>query len=172
MIKKEIYFTSDVFKEVSNKLGVSSKIVEKVFNSYINSFKQNIEESDDIVYKLPYLGELMISKGDCSREIEKLNKRHTRREDVEEKKRLAQQIKNYRIRLKKIKIEVAKINRMRGYMRREKRQLLMLKKLALTTPENIRRKTLLHGTTLEEAMQKQNDYAYSYYEKNNLQVTL
>ena len=172
MDKKEIYFSSDVFKEVASKLGLTQKVVEKAFNSYLKSFKENIEDSDDIIYRLPNLGEFMITKADCGREIEKLKKRHFRSNSIDEKEKLLQQIKNYRIRLKKIKIEVEKIKKIRGYMRREKRELMNMRRLGFTTPENMKRKTLLYGTTIEEAMQKQNEYAYEYYEKNNLPITL
>lgn len=172
MNKKEIYFSRDVFEDVAKQLNLSPKVVEQAFNSFLKSYKKEIEETDDLIYALPYLGEFMISKGDASREIEKLKKRYYRTESVEDKEQLGKKIERYRIRLKKIKIELEKMKHNRKYLTRLQRDVVLARKQGLSSPENIHRKKLLYNTTFEEAMKKQNEYAYKYYEDNNLPVTL
>lgn len=170
--KKEIYFSKDVFRNVAKKHGVSEKIIEKAFNSFIQSFKTNIEETDDILYPLPYLGEMMITEGDARREYNKFKKRASREKNKIEKERLSRISKNYLIRIKKIRIEVEKMKRVRISQVPGGARKMWSRKYGMTEPENIKRKNLLMGSTLDEAIKRQNDYAYKYYEKNNLPVTL
>lgn len=172
MTKKEIYFSKDVYTEVAKRLNLTETQVESVLSSYLESFKENIQDTDDIVYKLPFLGNLMITKADAGREIEKLRKRQFRETDPEVKIKIGKSLENYRVRLKKIKIELEKMKHNRTYMVRSKKDRLVATKMALTTPENVKRKSFLFNTTIEEAMHNQNEYAYKHYEKNNLPITL
>lgn len=170
--KKEIYFTKDVFKDVSEKLNVNPKVIEGAFSSFVDFLKKNIENTDNILYPLPYLGEMMITHGDALREMEKYHKRSQRERNREEKKRLSQVAYNYRVRAKKIRIEVAKIQRSKLRMSWGSKRKLFTRKYGLTKPENIKSKDKLMHYKLEEVIQKQNDYAYKHYKEKNLPVTL
>lgn len=170
--KKEIYFTKDVFRNVSEKNKVNPKIVEGAFNSFVKYFKQNIEDTDNILYPLPYLGEMMITHGDALREMDKFRKRASRERNKEEKARLLKVSQNYRVRVKKIRIELEKTKRMRIHVNRDQRKKLWTRKYGLSRPENIKRKENFMNHTLEEVMNKQNEYAYKHYKEKNLPVTL
>ena len=140
--EKEIYFSKDVFKQVADRQGVSIKIVEKAFKTFLKYYKKQLEEGEDIIYELPFLGEMILSKVDANRELEKYRRRYYREKDPQEKERLLGIVNNYRVRLKKIKIEVEKIKRHRGYLRKEVRQKMINRKMAMTTPDNIRKRRL------------------------------
>lgn len=166
---KEIYFSKDVFKQVAERQGVSIKVVEKAFKTFLKYYKKQLEEGDGIIYELPYLGEMILSKTDANKELEKYRRRYYREKDPKEQERLRKVVDNYRIRLKKIKIEVEKIKRHKGYLRKEVRQKMIQRKMSMTTPDNIRKRSLLMGHSLEESMKKQNEYAYKHYEKLKIQ---
>lgn len=169
---KEFYLTRDVYRDVSEKLNISPKIVEEVFTSFLKSFKTNIENTDDILYDLPHLGEMMINKTDALRELNKYKKRSEREKNPVEKERLKNVCHNYRVRIKKIRIEIEKIKKRRGFMHRSKRSILYSRKFGISTPENIKRRKNFKGLTLDEVMKRQNDYAYKFYKENNSSVVL
>lgn len=54
--KKVMYFTNDVVKDVSNKTGFSVEVIKDVWDSYMESFKDYLIETDSLFYVLPYLG--------------------------------------------------------------------------------------------------------------------
>lgn len=170
--KKEIYFDKDVFKAVAESQSTNPKVVERVFRSFLTSFKKRIEETDDIMYSLPYLGEMMITHGDALREMEKFKKRAQREKNNVEKERLLQVTENYRVRVRKIRIELEKIKRYRKKVKRSHRRIMWLRKIGMTTPENTRRKENLMSQTLDEVIRRQNEYAYKHYKEKNIPVAL
>ena len=107
-IKKEIYFDSDIFEEVANRHNIKESIVKDAFNSYISSFKKYIENTDYISYRMPYMGEMLISLSASKREMEKYKRRYLREKDELKKESLKNIYLNYRLKLKKVKIETVK----------------------------------------------------------------
>lgn len=170
--KKEIYFDKDVFKDVAKAHSINPKVVERTFRSFLTSFKKNIEETDGIMYNLPYLGEMMISHGDALREMEKFKKRAQREKNKVEKERLLQVTENYRVRVRKIRIELEKIKRYRSRIKRSHKRIMWVRKIGMSTPENTRKKENLMGQSLDEVIRRQNEYAYKHYKDKNIPVTL
>lgn len=172
MDKKEIYFSNDVFKEVGEKHGINPKVVEEVFNSFLDSYKDQIVEDDGLVYEMPYMGEMMIHKTEASRKIDSYLKRSQRETNPKLKEKYKNIANNYIVRVKKISIEMEKMKRKRTFKNQYHRKKLLYKKFGMTSAENIKRKNLFMGHSLEEVAEMQNEYAYKYYKKNNLPVTL
>lgn len=170
--KKEIYFSKDVFKSVGEKHSLHPKHIEKAFISFLTSFKKNIEETDSILYEMPYLGEMMITKGDSLRNMEKFRKRSIRTKDKAEKEKYKEISDRYKIRAKKITIELEKLKTGRKYLSKKRRKKMYARKFGLTNPDNMTFKKILYNTTIEEAIKMQNEYAYEYYKRNNLPITL
>lgn len=167
-MNKEIYFSNDIYQEVGKKLNVNPKIIEQAFLSFLRNYKKDIEEGDSIIYSLPYLGDMMISKTDAQKEIRRLEKRKERAKKAEEKEDIQKKIDNYRLRLKKIKVEIERLKHNRTYLNSHKRKRMKSIQMGLTTPENIKRAKLFMSHTLEEVMNKQNEYAHNYYKNSNL----
>lgn len=167
---KEIYFGQDVIKTVSEKLGYRDFIVEGVLNTFIESFKRRLEDTDELVYNMPYLGNMILSNTEAKTELMKYMKRAQREKDPVEKERLKQVVKNYRIRYKKIKIELEKYKHKTGWKNKWKRARLIKMYISLTSRGALSRKKYLKGKPLEEVMRLQNEYAYNYYKKRNLPV--
>ena len=86
--KKEIYFDSDIFTEVADRHNLKESIVKDAFNSYISSFKEFIENTDYISYRMPYMGEMLISLSTSIREMEKYKRRYLREKDDVEREKL------------------------------------------------------------------------------------
>lgn len=168
--KKEIYFTKDVIKYVANKNNVTQRKVEEALTQFLSFYKQYIEDTSYIMYDLPYLGEMTITISEAKREIERISKRYQREKNKVEKERLANAVSNSRIRLKKIKIEVAKLKKKRGYFNRFKRNRMIVRKNGFTKPEPIKNTKLYRGETFEEVIRRQNEYAYKHYKKLNKPV--
>ena len=170
--KKEIYFSNDVYSRVATNLNIPQRKVESVFNSFLNFYKRFIQETDGILYDLPHLGELSLTENEALTELEKFKKRHQREKNKEEKLRLEKVIQNYRIKIKKIRVEVEKFKNKKAYINPNKYNNIFLSRgVNLIKSQSIKNKRLRMGLSLDEVMKKQNEYAYKFYEKNNIPVT-
>lgn len=168
--KKEIYFTNDVIKRVSRKHDVNPVLVQRVLNHFFDYFKELILETDDIVYHMPYMGKMTITEKEALRAVEKFNKRAMSSETEEEKEMNYRYAKNFRIRAKKVRIELEKLSRAFGIRYDFKRKSLLRKYFSIKEVPVIQNKRYMRGMTLEETIDKQNEYAYKFYEKYGKEV--
>ena len=166
-IKKEIYFDSDIFEEVANRHNIKESIVKDAFNSYISSFKKYIENTDYISYRMPYMGEMLISLSASKREMEKYKRRYLREKDELKKESLKNIYLNYRLKLKKVKIETEKGKRFGKYKIAGAKRRTVNRKMKLKNGDSFL-KLMGTGDKLLSSIKKQNDYAYNHYNRKNL----
>lgn len=114
---KEIYFSDDVYSSVAERLGLPKTEVKRCFDSYIQSVKDYILETDYLVYTLPFLGKLaMDSKALDLKSIEaKVYKfKDYKRYPTEKEQNIAREwgdlfYENSKRRVKKMKILLANL---------------------------------------------------------------
>ena len=168
-IKKEIYFTNDVFREVSKRISVPEPLVKEVFNDFINDLKQYILETDSLFYGLNPLGTLSINKRELDKNIRKLSNKIYKEKDDVEKQKLQLFLDNFKIREKTMRIEHAKFETIyqeifsKDYFKREKN--------AMFKPAKFEAPYYNDRTKLKEAAQMQNNYAYNWYKKNDKPIS-
>lgn len=164
-IKKEIYFTNDVFREVSKRISVPEALIKEVFNDFILDFKQHILETDDLFYGLTPLGVLSINKKDLDRNIKKLYNNFCKEKDEDKKKNLELYLGNFKMRDKRMKVEQEKFKFI--YPEMFSKVHLKKERNAMFKPSKFEAKYYTDGKRLREAEQLQNNYAYNWYKKNN-----
>ena len=165
--KKEIYFDSDIFDEVADRHNLKESIVKDAFNSYIGSFKEFIENTDYISYRMPYMGEMLISLSTSIREMEKYKRRYLREKDDVEREKLKNIYLNYRIKVKKVKIETEKGKRFGKYKIAGAKRRTVNRKMKIKNGDSFF-KLMGTGERLLISIKKQNEYAYNHYNRKNI----
>ena len=164
-LKKEFYFTSDVFKEVSKRLSISEVLVKEVFNDYVNDLKQHILETDFLAYSMSPLGNLTINKKELDKKTNSYLRKLYRAKTKKEKQEIQGYLDNFKMRQKRMRIEVEKFDHVypdqisKTYLNKEKNAMLKPSKYEATYYNN--------SLKLVESSSLQNEYAYNWYKRNN-----
>lgn len=167
---KEIYFGRDVIREVSGVTGVSEILVKRAFYSYLEFFRKTIETTDELIYSMPFLGNFVITEGKINAMLNTLKMREKRAKTSSERESIRNVIRNYKIRAKKMKVEITKLNKKLAnsdYFNKMKARRL---KNIYTRYKNHKGKRLRKNLSYEAALNFQNKYAYTFYEKKDMPV--
>ena len=116
---------------------------------------------------MPYMGEMLISLSASKREMEKYKRRYLREKDELKKESLKNIYLNYRLKLKKVKIETEKGKRFGKYKIAGAKRRTVNRKMKLKNGDSFL-KLIGTGEKLLSSIKKQNDYAYNHYNRKNL----
>lgn len=165
-LKKEIYFTSDIYNEVAKMNKIKPERVKYIFETFMELFKEFLEETDEISYTVPYLGRLMIGERTAEKQWNRYHSKIHRTDNRFEVERFKMARNNFDIRIKKIRIELNKIRRKKRYDHfMQKRQAQVIAHVLKDSPAiNMMGK---HEKAFEN-IKKQNNYAYNFYEEMDI----
>lgn len=164
-LKKEIYFTNDIFREASNKVGVPEILVKEVFNDFIKHFKEHILETDYLFYGLKPLGILSINKKDLDKNVRKFTTKYYRETDEVKKEKYKLYLDNFKVRTKRMWIEEEKFKVI--YPEIYHKVFLNKEKNSMLKPSKFDSSYYNNRVKLKEAEKLQNEYAYKWYDKIN-----
>lgn len=164
-IKKEIYFTNDVFREVSKRISVPETLVKEVFTHFIKDFKQHILDTDDLSYGLTPLGVVSINKKELDKNIRKFSNKFYKETDEVKKEEYKKYLDNFKVREKRMRVEEEKFKVI--YPETISKVSLKKAKNAMFKPSKYEANYYTNSVKLREAAQLQNNYAYNWYKKQD-----
>lgn len=162
-IKKEIYFTNDIFREVSKRISVPESHVKEVFNDFIKDLKQHILDTDDLSYGLTPLGVLSINKKELDKNIRKFSNKYYKETDEVKKQEYKRYLDNFKMREKRMRIEHEKFKVI--YPETISKVSVQKAKNAMFKPSKYEAAYYTNSVKLKEAEKLQNNYAYNWYKK-------
>jgi hypothetical protein len=167
-IKKEIYFTNDVFREVSKRISVPENIIKEVFTDFIKDFKQNILETDYLFYELHPLGTFSINQKDLEKNIKKLSNKFYKEKDDVKREEFKLYLENFRVREQRMRVEQEKFKVI--YPEKFSQVHLKREKNSMFKPSKFDSYYYNNHVKLKEAAELQNKYAYNWYKSQNKPV--
>lgn len=164
-LKKEIYLTNDVIRETSKKLGVPERQVKEIVTDFLKDFKQYILETDYLAYSFLPLGVFHTNVREVNKLSNRLTTRYYREKDKKKKAENKIYADNFKMRQKRIRVETEKFK----YEYPEEMSKVYLNKVknALLKPQKYQASYYNNQTTLREAVNLQNAYAYDWYKRMN-----
>lgn len=164
-LKKEFYFTNDVFKEVSTRLSISETLIKEVFSDYLKDLKQHILETDHLAYSMSPLGVLTINSGEVNKMTNLLTRKWHRTKVRKDKAIIKTHLDNFKMRQKRLRIEAEKFSHI--YPDEMCRTYLDKEKNVFFKPVKHLAQFYNNSVGLKEASTLQNKYAYEWYKKKN-----
>lgn len=164
-LKKEIYFTQDIFREVSKRISVPEVIVKEAFIHFMKDFKQYILQTDYLYYGMLPLGVMSINKKDLEKNLRKISNKYYKEKDEEKKEEWKHYLDNFKVRQKRLRVEEEKFKVVypdiyhNYYLKKERNSLLKPSKFESNYYNN--------SVKLKEASELQNKYAYNWYNKQD-----
>ena len=167
-LKKEIYFTNDVIREVCKRTKLPEIYVKEVFSHYLSELKNEILETDYLFYGLNPLGVLSINRKELNRNIRKYKNKFYKEKDPEKKAKYKRYWDNFKIREKRMRVEEEKFKSV--YPNTLSKVIMKKARNTMLKPAKFESKYYTDSIPLREAADLQNEYAYRWYEKNNKPV--
>lgn len=164
-LKKEIYFTNDIIREASNKVGVPEILVREVFNDFLKHFKQHILETDYLFYGLKPLGILSINKKDLGKNVRRFSNKYYKETDEKKKEEYKLYLDNFKVRTKRMWVEEEKFKVI--YPEIYHKVFLNKEKNSMFKPSKFDSSYYNNRVKFKEAEKLQNQYAYNWYSKIN-----
>lgn len=167
-IKKEIYFTNDVLREVSKRTSVSENLVKEIFNDFMKDFKQYILETDYLFYEMNPLGTFSINQKELDKNIKKLSNKYYKEKDESKKEEYKLYLDNFNVRAKRMRVEQEKFKII--YPEMFSQVHLKREKNSMFKPSKFDSYYYNNHVKLKEAAELQNKYAYNWYKAQNKPV--